>query len=449
MNRARLPSLTQAERERFANDHPRSRTLFEEAGRNLLAGVPMSWMTKWPGGHPIFAAEASGARITDVDGITYVDLCLGDTGAMAGHAPAATAAAVAERYGKGSTLMLPTQDTLDAADRLASRFGLPKWQFTLTATDANRFAIRLAREITGRSRILVFSYCYHGTVDESFIIVGPGGEPVSRDGNVGPPVDPTETTAVVEFNDTEALERALGDEKIACVLTEPALTNIGIVLPEPGFHDALRRLTRETGTLLAIDETHTFSAGPGGYTAAHRLEPDFLTIGKAIAGGVPAGAFGMSQEIADRILEQAGADYEDTGGVGGTLAGNALTASAIRATLDEVLTAEAFERMIGLATRFTEGVQRVIDEHDLPWHVVQLGARAEYGFLPEPPTSGGESAAGSDPELEEFLHLFLLNRGVLITPFHNMALMSPATEPEDVDRHTEAFAEACGQLTAS
>ena len=233
------------------------------------------------------------------------------------------------------------------------------------------------------------------------------------------------------------------------MLTEPALTNIGIVLPQPGFHDALRELTRDTGTLLAIDETHTFSAGPGGYTAAHGLEPDLLTIGKAIAGGVPAGAFGMSQEIADRILGQAGADYEDTGGVGGTLAGNALSAAAISATLDQVLTAAAFERMIELAGRFTEGVQRVIDERELPWHVVQLGARAEYGFLPEPPTSGGQAAAGSDPELEEYLHLFLLNRGVLITPFHNMALMSPATEQEDVDRHTEAFDEACALLTAS
>jgi glutamate-1-semialdehyde 2,1-aminomutase len=448
MDRSRLPSLIQAERERFASDHPRSRALFDDARRNLLAGVPMSWMTKWPGGHPIFATEASGARITDVDGITYVDLCLGDTGAMAGHAPAATAAAVAERYGKGSTLMLPTEETLQAADRLASRFGLPKWQFTLTATDANRFAIRLAREITGRSRILVFSYCYHGTVDETFIVVGPDG-PVSRDGNVGPPVDPTETTAVVEFNDTEALDRVLREEEIACVLTEPALTNIGIVLPQPGFHVALRELTRETGTLLAIDETHTFSAGPGGYTAAHGLEPDLLTIGKAIAGGVPAGAFGMSQEVADRILEQAGADYEDTGGVGGTLAGNALSAAAIRATLDEVLTPDAFRLMIELAGRFTEGVQGVIDSHELPWHVVQLGARAEYGFLPEPPVSGGQAAAGSDSELEEYLHLFLLNRGVLITPFHNMALMSPATEQADVDRHTEAFAEACEQLVAS
>jgi glutamate-1-semialdehyde 2,1-aminomutase len=446
MDRDRLEGLIQTERERFAGDHSRSRELFADARRNLLAGVPMSWMSRWPGGHPIFAVDAAGARITDADGNTYVDLCLGDTGAMAGHAPAATAAAVAERYAKGATLMLPTEDSIWVAGELARRFGLPKWQLTLSATDANRFAIRLARQITGRHRILVFSYCYHGTVDETFIVVGSDGRPVSRDGNVGPPVDPTETTSVVEFNDTDALERALREEEVACVLTEPALTNIGIVLPEPGFHDALRELTRATGTLLLIDETHTFSAGPGGYTAAHGLEPDLLTIGKAIAGGVPSGAFGMSGEVADRVEGELDADYEDTGGVGGTLAGNALSAAATRATLDQVLTAEAFGRMIELAGDFTDGVQQVIDANDLPWHVVQLGARAEYGFLPEPPISGGQAAAGSDPELEEYLHLFLLNRGVLITPFHNMALMSPATERADVERHTEAFADACELL---
>ena len=449
MDRSRLNSLIQAERERFEREHPRSRALFEEARRNLLAGVPMSWMTRWPGGHPIFATEAAGARITDADGITYVDLCLGDTGAMAGHAPAPTVAAVADRCAKGATLMLPTEDAIWAGAELERRFGLPKWQFTLSATDANRFAIRLAREITGRSRILVFSYCYHGTVDETFIVVGPDGKAISRDGNVGPPVDPTETTAAVEFNDVDALEQALRGEEIACVLTEPALTNIGIVLPEPGFHDALRRLTRDTGTLLLIDETHTLSAGPGGYTAAYGLEPDLLTMGKAIAGGVPTGAFGMSEDVAERVRGQVEADYEDTGGVGGTLAGNALSLAATRATLGEVLTSDAFDRMIELAGRFTAGVQDTIDARELPWHVVQLGARAEYGFLPEPPATGGEAAAASDHELEEYLHLFCLNRGVLITPFHNMALMCPATTAAEVDRHTEVFAEACDVLTSS
>jgi glutamate-1-semialdehyde 2,1-aminomutase len=449
MDRRRLSSLIPEERERFAREHPRSRSLFEAAGRNLLAGVPMSWMAKWPGGYPIFAAEATGAQITDADGITYVDLCLGDTGAMAGHAPSATSAGVAVRYRRGATMMLPTEDSIWVAGELERRFGLPLWQLTLSATDANRFAVRLARQVTGRRRVLVFSYCYHGTVDETFIVLGPDARPMSREGNVGPPVDPTETSAVVEFNDVEALEGVLREEEIACVLTEPALTNIGIVLPQPGFHDALRELTRATGTLLLIDETHTFSAGPGGYTGAYGLEPDLLTIGKAIAGGVPAGVFGMSEEVAERVLGQYGADYEDTGGVGGTLAGNALSAAAIRATLEEVLTADAFERMIELAGRFTEGVWRTLDRHGLPWHVVQLGARADYGFLPDPPVNGGEAAAGADPELEEYLHLFALNRGVLITPFHNMALMSPATEAADVDRHTEVFAEACELLVGA
>ena len=448
MDRGHLQKLISEERERFARDHPRSRSLFEAASRNLLGGVPMSWMIRWPGGHPIFAVEASGARITDADGITYVDLCLGDTGAMAGHAPAATAAAVTDRYRRGATMMLPTEDSIWVAGELESRFGLPLWQLSLSATDANRFAIRFARQITGRRKILVFSYCYHGTVDESFVVVGPDGRPMSREGNVGPPVDPTETSSVVEFNDLDALERVLRDEEIACVMTEPALTNIGIVLPRPGFHEALRELTRDTGTLLLIDETHTFSAGPGGYTAAHGLEPDLLTIGKAIAGGVPVGAFGMSHEVAELVAAQVNADYEDTGGVGGTLAGNALSAAATRATLEDVLTPEAFERMIELAGRFTEGVQRTLEAHELPWHVVQLGARAEYAFLPEPPASGGEAAAGADHELEEYLHLFLLNRGVLITPFHNMALMCPATSKADVDAHTAAFAAAADELTS-
>jgi glutamate-1-semialdehyde 2,1-aminomutase len=397
----------------------------------------------------VYVDRADGARFTDVDGHTYVDFCLGDTGGMAGHAPKIAVDAIADQAAKGITLMLPTEDAAWVGSELARRFGVPYWNFALTATDANRFAIRWARQVTGRSKVVFHNWCYHGSVDESFATVDEAGHVVERDGNVGKPVPLEETTRIVEINDLDGLEAALAHGDVAVCLFEPALTNIGIVLPEPGFHDALRELTRATGTMLLIDETHTFSAGPGGYTAAHGLEPDLLTIGKAIAGGVPVGAFGMSAEIATRVEGEVDADYEDTGGVGGTLAGNALSAAATRATLDRVLTDEAFDRMIGLAGRFTEGVQGVIDEHELPWHVVQLGARAEYGFLPEPPISGGQSAAGGDPELEEYLHLFLLNRGVLITPFHNMALMSPATEPEHVDRHTEAFGEACGQLVAS
>jgi glutamate-1-semialdehyde 2,1-aminomutase len=406
----------------------------------------MSWMARWAGGHPIFFAEAEGARVADVDGNEYVDLCLGDTGAMAGHSPPPTSEAVARQTARGATTMLPNEESLAAAEELGRRFGLPRWQLTLSATDANRFAIRLARQITGRPRILVFNYCYHGTVDETFITLRPDGSAGAREGNVGPPVDPTVTTRVVEFNDPIALERALALGDVACVLTEPALTNIGIVLPEPGFHADLRELTRGTGTLLVIDETHTFSAGPGGFTAAHGLEPDMLTIGKAIAGGVPAGAFGMSAEVAERVATQRDADYEDVGGVGGTLAGNALSAAAIRATLDEVLTAAAFDRMAGVAERLADGVDSVISAAGLPWHVARLGARAEYRFSPSPPRNGGESARLGDPLLEEYLHLQAHNRGVLLTPFHNMALVSPATTAADVDRHTEVLAEAVSGL---
>ena len=446
VDRGRLAALTARETDAFASVRPRSRALAERARGSLLGGVPMTWMMRWAGPYPLFLAEAQGARVVDVDGHEYADLCLGDTGAMAGHAPGPVVRAVAERAAAGITAMLPTEDAAWAGEELARRFGLPLWQFTLSATDANRFAIRICRAVTGRPKILVFNGCYHGTVDETFATLRDDGSVGVRPGNVGPPVDPALTTKVVELNDLDALAAALTPGDVACVLAEPALTNIGIVLPDPTFHEALRELTRRTGTLLVIDETHTFSAGPGGYTAAHGLEPDLLTIGKAIGGGVPVGAFGVTEELAGRALAQADADYEDVGGVGGTLAGNALSLAAVRATLGEVLTEEAFARMLSLGERLADGVAAAIAAAGLPWHVTRLGARAEYRFAPHPPRNGGESAAAGDEELERFLHLYALNRGVLITPFHNMALVSPATSEADVDRHTEVFADALGEL---
>ena len=446
VDRARLAALTAREADAFAAVRPRSRELAERARGSLLGGVPMTWMMRWAGPYPVFLAEAKGARVVDVDGHEYVDLCLGDTGAMAGHAPDPVVRAVAERAAAGMTAMLPTEDAAWAGEELARRFGLPRWQFTLSATDANRFAIRMCRALTGRTKILVFNGCYHGTVDETFATLREDGTVGVRAGNVGPPVDPALTTKVVELNDLDALEAALAPGDVACVLAEPVLTNIGIVLPDAGFHEALRELTRRTGTLLVIDETHTFSAGPGGYTAVHGLEPDLLTIGKAIGGGVPVGAFGVSAELAERALAQPDADYEDVGGVGGTLAGNALSLAAVRATLGEVLTDEAFARMTALGERLAGGVAGAITAAGLPWHVTRLGARAEYRFTPTPPRNGGESAGAGDEELERFLHLHALNRGVLITPFHNMALVSPATTAADVDRHTEVFASALGEL---
>lgn len=443
IDRQRLQTLIDRETKAFSERNPRSRKLHANTSRTLLGGVPMSWMMQWAGGFPLFFARAEGNVITDVDDNRYVDFCLGDTGAMAGHAPAATAKAVDHQYRRGSTTMLPSEDAAWLGRELVRRFGLDVWQLALTATDANRWVLRIARQITGRPKVLVFNYCYHGTVDETIVTLDEAGNPRSRAGNVGSGVDPGATTKVVEFNDLGALEAALAPGDVACVLAEPALTNIGIILPESGFHDTLRNLTRDTGTLLVMDETHTLSCGPGGYTSAHGLDPDMVTIGKAIAGGIPIAAYGMKRPLAERLLAS---EVDLDRGVGGTLAGSALSLAAARATLEYVLTDKAFSRMIRLSERYVDGVNEVIAARRLPWHIIQLGARAEYRFCPTPPRNGGESAAVSDAELDSYMHVYAMNRGVLITPFHNMALMSPATSEADVDLHTEVFAAAVDDL---
>jgi glutamate-1-semialdehyde 2,1-aminomutase len=447
IDRSRLAELQRREEERFVETHPKSRALADEARAHLLGGVPMNWMRRWPGGFPIFVAEAGGASFTDVDGHRYVDFCLGDTGAMAGHALPQVRDAVATQAGRGLTTMLPSTDAPWVGAELARRFGLPYWQIATTATDANRFAVRLARALTGRRKILVFDWCYHGTVDETFAVLDAHGRVVPRPGNTGPPVDPALTTRVVEFNDLGALEAALADGEVAAVLAEPALTNIGIVLPDPGFHDELRALTRRYGTLLILDETHTICTGPGGYTAAHGLEPDLLTIGKPIAGGVPAAAYGVTAELAERLDDLLAGPDTDVSGIGGTLAGNALALAAMRATLSTTLDEATYAHTVPLATRWADGVAGVVEDAGLPWHVQQLGCRVEYWFCP-PPRNGAAAAAAVDHELEAFLHLYALNRGILLTPFHNMALMAPATTEDDVDHHTAVFAEAVDELRA-
>jgi glutamate-1-semialdehyde 2,1-aminomutase len=442
----RLSMLWERERATFRAAHRRSGEVHAAARGSLLGGVPMNWMTRWPGDFPIAVREAHGARLVDVDGIEYVDLCLGDTGAMAGHSPAPTVAAVAAQAARGITTMLPGEDAAWVGDELAHRFGLPFWQFTLSATDANRFAIRLCRQITGRSKVLVYDHCYHGSVDETFATLDASGRTVGSYGNIGAPVPLRETTRVVQWNDVHALEAALAHGDVACVLAEPVMTNVGIVLPDPEYHAALRDLTRRHDTLLIIDETHTLCAGPGGYTVAHRLRPDLLTIGKAIGGGVPCGAYGLSAEVAERVTKTMIPEVADVGGIGGTLAGNALSFAAMRATLSGVLTDAAFEHMIALGERFERGVARAIARWDLPWHVVRLGCRSEYLFVKERPRNGVDAAAAMNPALDAYMHLFALNRGVLLTPFHMMALMSPATTVEDVDRHTAVFDEAVAEL---
>jgi glutamate-1-semialdehyde 2,1-aminomutase len=441
----RLEALMQREESSLVSAHPRCRALFERARGSLYGGVPMNWMSKWPGAFPIYVEEASGASFRCPDGVELVDLCLGDTGAMTGHALAATLRAIAERAPRGLTLMLPTEDGIWVGEELTRRFGLPYWQFALTATDANRFAIRLARMATGRPKILVFNGCYHGTVDETFISLRADGSSGPRPGNIGPPVDPSVTTRVVEFNDLDALDVALAHGDVAVVLAEPVMTNVGIIHPDPGFHAALRDLTRRHGSLLIIDETHTICAGPGGYTRLAGLEPDIFVIGKPIAGGVPAAAYGLTGELAARL--RIDPELCDVGGIGGTMAGNALSMAAMRATLSEVLTDAAYARMLPLAEAWTDGVERGIRSAGLPWHVTRLGCRAEYLFGPGPPRNGSQAMAMDDFALQRLTHLYALNRGVLLTPFHNMALMSPATTDVQVALHTRAFAEMAGELS--
>jgi glutamate-1-semialdehyde 2,1-aminomutase len=435
--RARLDD----EERRFVASHPRSAKLAEEATANLLAGVPMAWMTRWPGAFPIFFESAAGAHFTDVDDLDYIDFCLGDTGAMTGHALPQVADALYAQASRGITTMLPSTDAAWVGAELARRFGLPVWQMAMTATDANRFVLRFARHLTGRPKVLVFDWCYHGSVDEALATLDAAGNTVCRPGTIGAAVDPALTTVVVPFNDIDALEAALATGEIACVLAEPALTNIGIVLPDPGFHEQLRALTRQYGTLLVIDETHTICVGPGGATAAWGLQPDFFVIGKTIGGGMPVAAFGMSAAIADQLAPMISSSAVDVSGVGGTLTGNALALAAVRATLSSTLGDDDFAHTIPLASEWTTGVQATIDRHRLPWHVQQLGSRAEYWFC-APPRNGATAAAAVDEELDAFMHLWAVNRGILLTPFHNMALMSPHHTRSDVAAHTEAFAEA-------
>jgi len=447
INRANLVGLLERERAAYIERNPNSQKLFSEA-TNLFGGVPMTWMNKWSGGFPLYFETAHGNTVTTVDGHTYIDFALGDTGAMAGHSPEASTKAVTQRIvdGGGITTMLPTSDAQWVGKELTRRFGLPLWSFTLTATDANRWAIRLARLATGKSKILVFAYCYHGSVDEAFAIPDSSGKAVARPGNVAPPVALDQTTRVVEFNDLAAVERELKNGDVAAILTEPALTNIGIVLPQAGFLNGLRELATKYGALLMIDETHTFSAGLGGMTKRDNLKPDIFIIGKSIGAGIPSGAYGITTEVAAAIKAHPEADIIDVGGVGGTLAGNSMSMAAMRATLGEVLTDSAFEQMEKLCDRYTEQVNAVLNKYEIPWSISQVGARAEYRFISPAPITGTASALASDDELDEFMHLYMCNRGILMTPFHNMALMCPTTKVEEVDKHGELFEAAIREL---
>ena len=446
INREHLKALHKEEMERFISRTPKSAALFEKAKDVMPGGVPMSWMSKWPGKYPLFVESAKGAHFIDVDGNEYIDLCLGDTGSMTGHSPKPTVDAITTQLSKGMTAMLPTDDAVAVSSELARRFGLPLWQFTVSATDANRHAIRYSRLITGKQKVIVIDRCYHGSVDETFATLDSYGKTVMREGNIGAPVALDLTTRVVEFNDLGAMEDALKKGDVAAILMEPAMTNVGIVLPDDGYLVAVGELARRYEAVWIIDETHTISVGPGGMTADLGLKPDILTIGKAIGGGLPTGTFGMTHEIASQIAKKTEREVIDTGGIGGTLAGNALSLAAMKATLTQVLTDENFTKMIALGNRWCDGVDTAIKEFKLPWHVNRLGARGEYLFQGHAPRTGGEAARAGDFELDQYIHLRLLNDGFLLTPFHNMALMSPNTTEEDVDAHSQAFYEMCKEL---
>ncbi|QFR31881.1 transaminase [Ancylobacter sp. TS-1] len=418
------------------------------AAAHLLDGVPMHWMVDWSTPVPLVIREAHGARLLDVDGHGYDDFCLGDTASLFGHGPAPVAEALVAQARRGLATMLPSPDAAAVGDLLAARFGLPFWQIATTATDANRFALRAARAATGRPRILVFDGAYHGAVDEVFVEIGPDGRVRNRPALIGEPRDLTVLTRVVPFNDLDAVETALADHTVACVIAEPVMTNCAMVLPQPGFHEGLREITRRHGTLLLIDETHTLSTGPGGYTGAFGLQPDIFVVGKAIAGGVPAAVWGMSEEAAARFGAARRGRPDGHSGLGTTLSGSPLQLAALRATLEKVATDDAYADMNRLADRMEAGLSQVLAAAGLPWHVARCGARVEVVRAPAPLTDGKQAKGAHYPALEAAIHLALLVRGVLISPFHDMMLASPATGEEQVERLIEATRDVVRHLTA-
>ncbi|MER8518936.1 aspartate aminotransferase family protein [Mesorhizobium sp. M0643] len=444
---ARIVELRATEAEVFRRARPKSMAKIGNGLPGFFGGVPMHWMNDWPTPFPILVDSAKGAAITDIDGNRLDDFCLGDTGSMFGHSPPPVARAIRRQAGRGLTYMLPSEDALAIGPLLQQRFGLLSWQIATTATDANRFALRVARAVTGREKILVFNGCYHGSVDETMVRLV-AGKAVNRPGLAGEFRDLTRATDVVEFNDLPALEAALQGNDVACVIAEPVLTNSCMVLPEAGFHDGLRRLTRATGTLLLIDETHTISTGPGGYTSKYGLEPDLFVLGKPIAGGVPASVWGMSEDVAARYAAYISRKEPGYSGMGTTLSANPLQFAAMRATLEYVMTDENYSHMDHLARRLDAGLTAVIDRYRLPWHVARVGARVEFICAPGPLRNGGEAEAAHVPELEAAIHVALVNRGVLIAPFHNMMLISPATSAAQVNRLITAFGAVAAKLTA-
>lgn len=444
-----IAALQQIERERFVATHPQSLALAQAAQAHYLFGVPLHWMRDWPSPAALFVQQAHGVSLTCVDGLRHTDFCLGDTGAMFGHSPAPLAQAIAQQAAQGLTCMLPAANAVVVGEGLARVFGLPMWQMALTASDANRFVLRWARAITQRPQLLVFDGCYHGAVDDTLVDLDPGtGRTLPRPSVLGQVHNHAAFTRVVPFNDLPALEAALAQGDVACLLAEPALTNFGLVPPEPGFWDAARALCRQHGTLFVCDETHTISTALGGYARAHALEPDFLVIGKAVAGGLPCAVYGFTAEMARRMASAKDAAPEGHSGIGTTLSGNALTLAALQAALTHLHTNASYTHMLALAERLEAGLRERMERASVPWTVTRLGARMELQFMPHTPRNAQDVRDHARAELEAFTHLFMLNRGVLLTPFHSMMLISPATSGQDVDQLLQALDALLAALAA-
>ena len=442
----RLKALHKREAARYANGRPKSAaeaTL--AAGGAYLDGVPMHWMKDWPMPFPMLVDRAQGAKLICIDGFRLDDFCLGDTGSMFGHAPKPVVRAIGRQAGRGLTYMLPARDAPEVGQLLCQRFGDYRWQIATTATDANRFAIRVARAVTGRPKILVFNGCYHGTVDEAMVTLD-GGRTVNRPGLLGQFADLSLSAVCVEFNDPAAVAAALAAGDVAAILTEPVMTNCCMVLPDPGFHDALRDLATKAGALLILDETHTISSGPGGYARANGLQPDLFVVGKCVAGGMPTAVWGMTDAVAARYLQTNAHRPPGHSGMGTTLSANPMQFACLKATLAEVMTDKAYAHMEKLAARLAGALAAIITAKGAPWHVVRVGARVEFICAPGPLRNGAAAALAHQPAVEAALHLALLNRGSLIAPFHNMMLISPATKTRQVDRLIAAFDEVLGDL---
>ena len=443
----RLTAFAAREARRFAAARPRSRAALARGAAAYLDGVPLHWMKDWPLPHLPVIEKAKGARITDIDGYEIDDFCLGDTGSMFGHSPKAVAKAIAGQASRGLTYMLPTEDALEAGRLLTQVFGDYRWQIATTATDANRFALRVARAVTGRPKVLVFNGCYHGTVDDTFVTLQ-DGVTVNRPGLLGQVTDLSQVAVCCEFNDLAGVEAALAKGDVAAILTEPVMTNCCMVLPDPGFHDGLRALATRFGALLMMDETHTISTGLGGYTRVHGLSPDIFVVGKCVAGGMPTAVWGLSPSVAARYLTVNAARPPGHSGMGTTLSANPVQFACLVATCGQVMTAKAYDGMEKRALRLAGGLAAVIAAAGAPWHVVRVGARVEFICAPGPLHNGAEAARAHLPQVEGAVHVALLNRGCLIAPFHNMVLISPATTKGQVDRLITAFDEVLTELFA-